>query len=76
MPSTFEDYTVMGSWKGRGDLYIQLVKVLYSKFPTYRMVRDSNPRPQRWETIFIRTGTMRYYLLRMRQDQKYCPGSL
>ena len=24
----------MGSWKGRGNQYIQLVKVLYSKLPT------------------------------------------
>ena len=32
-PSTFEGYTVMGSWKGRGNLYIQLIKVLYNKLP-------------------------------------------
>ena len=25
---------MMGSWKGRGNLYIQFVKVLYCKLPT------------------------------------------
>ena len=30
----YVDSTVMGSWKGRGNRYIQLVKVLYCKLPT------------------------------------------
>ena len=27
-------HTTMGSWEGRGNQYIQLVKVLYCKLPT------------------------------------------
>ena len=47
-----------GSWKGRGNQYIQLVKVLYCKLPTNRKqlpalpleaVPGTEPRPQRWE---------------------------
>ena len=47
-----------GSWKGRGNQYIQFVRVLYCKLPTngkqlpafpLEAVRGSNPRPQRWE---------------------------
>ena len=48
----------MGSWKGRGNQYIQLVKVLYCKLPTngkqlpafpLEVVPGIEPRPQRWE---------------------------
>ena len=47
-----------GSWKGRGNQYIQLVKVLYCKLPTngkqlpavpLEAVLGTEPRPQRWE---------------------------
>ena len=48
----------MGSWKGRGNQYIQLVRVLYCKlltngkqlpaFPLEAMP-GIEPRPQRWE---------------------------
>ena len=47
-----------GSWKGRGNQYIQLVKVLYCKLPTNgkqvpafppEAVPGIEPRPQRWE---------------------------
>ena len=47
-----------GSWKGRGNQYIQLVKVLYCKLPTngkqlpafpLEAVPGTEPRPQRWE---------------------------
>ena len=47
-----------GSWKGRGNQYIQLVKVLYCKLPTngkqlpafpLEAVPGIEPRPQRWE---------------------------
>ena len=51
-------HVTMGSWKGRGNQYIQLVKVLYCKlpangkqlpaFPLYT-VPGTEPRPQRWE---------------------------
>ena len=47
-----------GSWKGRGNQYIQFVRVLYCKLPTngkqlpafpIEAVSGSEPRPQRWE---------------------------
>ena len=47
-----------GSWKGRGNQYIQLVKVLYCKLPTngkqlpafpLEAVPGTEPQPQRWE---------------------------
>ena len=47
-----------GSWKGRGNQYIQLVKVLYCKLPTngkqlpafpLEAVPGNEPQPQRWE---------------------------
>ena len=51
-------HIAMGSWKGRGNQYIQFVMVLYCKlltngkqlpaFPLEAMLR-TEPRPQRWE---------------------------
>ena len=47
-----------GSWKGRGNQYKQLVKVLYCKLPTngkqlpafpLEAMPGTEPRPQRWE---------------------------
>ena len=47
-----------GSWKGRGNQYIQFVRVLYCKLPTkgkqlpafsLEAVLGIEPRPQRWE---------------------------
>ena len=47
-----------GSWKGRGNQYIQLVKVLHCKLPTngkqlpafpLKAMPETEPRPQRWE---------------------------
>ena len=48
----------MGSWKGRGNQYIQFVRVLYCKLPTngkqlpafpLEVMLGIEPRPQRWE---------------------------
>ena len=48
----------MGSWKGRGNQYLQFVRVLYCKLPTngkhlpafpLEAVPGIEPRPQRWE---------------------------
>ena len=48
----------MGSWKGRGNQYIQFVRVLYCKLPAngkqlpafpLQAVAGIEPRPQRWE---------------------------
>ena len=48
----------MGSWKGRGNQYIQYVKVLYCKLPTngkqlpafpLEGMPGTKPRPHRWE---------------------------
>ena len=51
----------MGSWKGRGNQYIQLVKVLSCKLPTnskqlpafsLEARSGTEPRPQRWQASF------------------------
>ena len=48
----------MGSWKGRGNQYIEFVRVLYCKLPTngkqlpafpHEAVPGMEHRPQRWE---------------------------
>ena len=50
-----------GSWKGRGNQYIQFVRVLYCKLPTngkqlpafpLQAVTGIEPRPQRWEACY------------------------
>ena len=47
-----------GSWKGRGNQYIEFVRVLYCKLPTngkqlpafpHKALTGIKPRPQRWE---------------------------
>ena len=47
-----------GSWKGRGNQYIELVRVLYCKLPTsgkqlpafpLEAMLETEPQPQRWE---------------------------
>ena len=47
-----------GSWKGRGNQYIQFIRVLYCKLPTnskqlpafpLEVMTGIEPRPQRWE---------------------------
>ena len=51
-------HITMGSWKGRGNQYIQFIRVLYCKLPTngkqlpafpLEAVPGTEPRPQRWE---------------------------
>ena len=51
-------HITMGSWKGRGNQYIQFIRVLYCKLPTnskqlpafpLEAVPGIEPRPQRWE---------------------------
>ena len=48
----------MGSWKGRGNQYIQFVRVLYCKLPTnskqlsafpLEAMPGIKPQPQRWD---------------------------
>ena len=52
-----------GSWKGRGNQYIQFVRVLYCKLPTngkqlsafpLEAMPETNPWPQRWDVISTR----------------------
>ena len=57
----FQDFTghiMTGSWKGRGNQYIQFIRILYCKLPTngkqlpafsLEAVLGTEPRPQRWE---------------------------
>ena len=56
-----------GSWKGRGNQYIQFVWVLYCKLPTnskqlpafpLEAVPGIEPRPQRWETTLCHRGPL------------------
>ena len=56
--NTVQSHITMGSWKGRGNQYIQFVRVLYCKLPTngkqlpafpLQAVTGIEPRPQRWE---------------------------
>ena len=51
-------HITMGSWKGRGNQYIQFARVLYCKLPTngkqlsafpLKAMTGIEPRPQRWE---------------------------
>ena len=51
-------HITMGSWKGRGNQYIQFVRALYCKLPTnckqlpafpLEAMPGTEPRPQRWE---------------------------
>ena len=51
-------HVMAGSWKGRGNQYIQFVRVLYCKLPTngkqlpafpLEAMPGIEPRPQRWE---------------------------
>ena len=51
-------HITMGSWKGRGNQYIQFVRVLYCKLPTngkqlpafpLEAMPGIEPRPHRWE---------------------------
>ena len=51
-------HITMGSWKGRGNQYIQFARVLYCKLPTnckqlpafpLKAMMGIEPRPQRWE---------------------------
>ena len=51
-------HITMGSWKGRGNQYLEFVRVLYCKLPTngrqlpafpLEAVPGIEPRPQRWE---------------------------
>ena len=58
LSTTVLGHITTGSWKARGNQYIQLVKVLYCKLPTndkqlpafpFEAVTGTEPRPRRWE---------------------------
>ena len=53
-----------GSWKGRGNQYIEFVRVLYCKLPTngkqlpafpHKALTGIEPWPQRWEARVVTT---------------------
>ena len=69
----------MGSWKGRGNQYIQLVKVLYCKLPTngkqlrafpLEAVPGTEPRPQRWEASVTTLSPWPPRLVKNTQNRK------
>ena len=54
----YSGHIMMGSWKGRGNQYIQFARVVYCKLPTngkqlpafpLKAITGIEPRPQRWE---------------------------
>ena len=60
--STLTSHITMGSWKGRGNQYIQFVRVLYCKLPTncktlpafpLEAVPGTKPWPQWWEARML-----------------------
>ena len=61
-------HIMRGSFVGRGNQHIQLVKVLYCKLPTIseklpsfpHRVRGLNHRPQRWETSVLPLWPLNY----------------
>ena len=62
-------HIMTGSWKGRGNQYIQFVRVLYFKLPTngkqlpafpLEAVPEIEPRPQRWEASITDITTITF----------------
>ena len=60
------DHITTGSWKGRGNQYIQFVRVLYCKLPTngkqlpafpLEAMPGIEPRHQRWEARVLNECT-------------------
>ena len=58
----------MGSWKGRGNQYIEFARVLYCKLPTnskqlpafpLEAMTGIKPRPQRWEARVLPTNVVK-----------------
>ena len=56
-----------GSWKGRGNQYIEFVRVLYCKLPNngkqlpafpHKALTGIEPRPQRWEARVLHSATV------------------
>ena len=55
-------YITTGSWKGRGNQYIEFARVLYCKLPTngkqlpafpLTAMTGIEPRPQRWDKVIV-----------------------
>ena len=74
-----------GSWKGRGNQYIQFVRVLYCKLPTngkqlpafpLEAMPGTEPRPQRWETrVLLLCHHGPFTLIKMKDQDYCCDGS-
>ena len=72
-----------GSWKGRGNQYIQFVRILYCKLPTngkqlpafqLQAVTGIEPRPQRWEafsTVIDKYFYVKFKTSLLKQHQRY-----
>ena len=71
-----------GSWKGRGNQYIQFARVLYYKLPTngkqlpafpLTAMTGIKPRPQRWEARVLPLchSLNMYYVLNFFQNSGY-----
>ena len=73
-------HITMGSWKGRGNQYIEFIRVLYCKLPTngkqlpafpLEAVPGSEPRPQRWEARVLPLCYRGPYCLQGELPQKF-----
>ena len=73
-----------GSWKGRGNQYIEFARVVYCKLPTngkqlpafpLKAVTGIEPRPQRWEAIAA-TVAPRLLVYDIYEDHHKVIGSL
>ena len=74
----------MGSWKGRGNQYIEFARVLYCKLLTngkqlpafpHKALTGIEPRPQRWEARVLplcHRGPQDISKLSKQCDSKYC----
>ena len=69
-----------GSWKGRGNQYIEFARVLYCKLPTngkqlpafpHKALMGIKPRPQRWEARVLPLCYRGPRLMRVKQGYKY-----
>ena len=75
--SSNQKKNMTGSWKGRGNQYIEFARVLYCKLPTngkqlpafpHKALTGIEPRPQRWEARVLPLCRHGPSLLRLRSS--------
>ena len=68
----FIGYVVMGSWKGRGKHYIQLLKILWCKLPTNRKQLSAFHMRSSWDSNSDLRGGRRVLSLCYRDPCHFC----